>query len=230
MISLSNTDLQDLVMHLHLPQALQAKVRFPDGFKPRTSYSVRLSLLTGSDVCREFNEHQAPMGSGRTVGLDGSVVFDGLYPGQYKLYLFTEEPLYLESARLGERDVLASGLSVGAQVGGEFEITLAKANSEIGGTVVSASNVPLAGADVKLVAYGEDAPYVFRSMNAREEGSFLFSGVPPGKYEVVAFSQTIPDVEFGPTEFARGKERAVHVEVGTGPQNVRLIGESSEQR
>jgi hypothetical protein len=205
---ITDADVDGLVLPMRLPFTLQAKVHFPDGFKPKTAYSTLLNLEPdGTDRMIE---------AGQTITKEGRVTFARLHPGHYKLYLFTDDPVYLESAHFGQQDVLANGLSVDGPSTATLEVTLGRADAEIRGNVLRADKSAAAGADVKLIAQGEDAPYVIKSVEADQRGQFVLIGVPPGKYDLVALEDPIRDWEFGPSEFAQVQRWAVEVQAKGG--------------
>jgi hypothetical protein len=157
-------------------------------------------------------------GSGWPVTKVGQLLYPALRPGHYKLYLFGDDPLYLKSARLGQQDVLANGLTLERAPTDALVVTLERATGEIRGTVMGKASLPLSAADVKLVAQGEDSRYVASSVSTDREGRFHFVGVPPGNYDLVALNDAVRDWEFGPSEWAQVKDLAKHVEVGASTQ------------
>jgi hypothetical protein len=136
-----------------------------------------------------------------------------LQPGRYRLYLFTDDPVYIQSAKLADQDALHDGLSLHGPSNDALDVTLAIANSELDGVVDGDDGIPVPGAEVKLIAQGEDAPYVFRSVVADAKGHFVVKGVPPGNYNLVALKETIRDREFGSFEFDQVKGRATPIQM-----------------
>ena len=202
--SLVDADLDGLKMRMRQPFTLLGRIHLPAGFHSKTSYSTLLSLTP--DGTSRLDK------SGRPVK-DGDDTWSDLMPGHYRLRLFTDDPLYLKSAFLGSEDVLAQGFTLGDPPHEVLELTLFKSIAEVRGTVFGLDGVPASGADVKLISKGEDAPFVWKSMNADEKGQFLFSGVAPGAYDVVALDEAIRDWEFGPDEFAQVSRSATHFEI-----------------
>ncbi len=56
------------------------------------------------------------------------------------------------------------------------------------------------------------------SVNTDINGRFRISGVPPGKYYLVALDQTVLDTEFGPVEWFQVRRWARPIEVGESTQ------------
>jgi hypothetical protein len=150
---------------------------------------------------------------GQPLAKDGEVVFNRLQPGHYRLYLFTEDPVYIKSATFGDQNALNGGLSLRSPSDEVLDITLATSKADLGGIVFGDGGVPVAGADVKLLAQGEDAPFVIKSVVADGEGRFVLKAVPPGNYSLVALSEAVRDREFGTFEFDQVKRWAMAVQV-----------------
>lgn len=206
-----DADVDGLLFHLQRPFKLRVNVHLPHDFRPTTSYSVLL-LLQPAEEAMDVIE------SGWPITKDGELQVPGLRPGQYNLYLFGDDNLYLKEARFRQQDVLANGLALETAPTDALEVTLERTTGEIRGTVLEEKALPLAAADVKLIAQGEDSPYVARSASTDREGSFHFFSVPPGIYDLVALNDTILDSEFGSSEWAQVKDFAKRVEVGDSTQ------------
>jgi hypothetical protein len=203
--SITDADINDLVLPMRLRFSLRAKVRLPEGFHPSTPYSVLFKLEP--DGTGEF------IADGQPIAKDGEVAFGRLQPGHYKLYLFTDDSVYVQSAKLADQDVLHDGLSLHGPSNDALDIILAIANSELDGVVDGDDGIPVSGADVKLIAEGEDAPYVFRSVVADAKGNFVVKGIPPGNYNLVALKEAIRDREFGAFELDQVKRWATPIQV-----------------
>jgi hypothetical protein len=203
--TITDADVSDLILPMSLRFSLRAKVRLPEGFHPKTPYSVLFKLEP--DGTAKLTE------DGQPLAKNGEVTFSRLQPGHYKLYLFTDDPVYIASAKLGDQDALNGGLSLQGSSDEILNITLAIAKSDLSGNVTGDNGTPAAGADVKLLAQGEDTLYVLRSVLADGEGHFVVKGVPPGQYSLVALNEAVRDREFGAFEFDHVKQWAIPIEV-----------------
>jgi hypothetical protein len=203
-----DADPKDTVLTLQAPVALRISVHLPDDFRPSTAYSSRLRLQPDWEGMDGMDD------SGWPIATTGELPYPALRPGHYKLFLFSEDPLYLKSARFGEQDVLTQGLTLEGTPTEALVVTMERATGDVRGNVVNASAAPVSEADVKLISQGEDSRYVFRSTSTDLNGNFDFAGVQPGSYDVVALSEAVRDWEFGPDEWATVKTFAKHVEVG----------------
>jgi hypothetical protein len=204
--TIKDSDVNNLVLPMHPIFSLRANVHLPEDFHPKESYSTVLNLeRDGTDRMIE---------GGQPITKDGGVSFSHLHQGHYRLYLFTDDAIYIKSSNFGDQDVLANGVSLDGPSPSIFEITLARAKAELKGTVSGDNGALLARADVKLIAQGDDAPYVLKSVNADDDGRFDLTGVPPGKYKLVALGEAVRDWEFGSFEFDQVKQWSKEIKVG----------------
>jgi hypothetical protein len=203
--AITEADVKNLNLTMALRFSLRAKVHVPDGFHSRTPYSVLFNLEP--DGKAEMTE------AGQPLAKDGSIVFNRLQPGHYKLYLFSDDPVYIQSATLADQDALHEGMSLYGPSNEVLNISLAAAKGELDGVVDGDNGTPVAGADVKLIAQGDDAPYVLRSVVSDAQGHFALKGVPPGNYKLVALREAVRDGEFGAFEFDQVKGQATPIQV-----------------
>ena len=206
--TVTDKDLEGMVLTLQEPVALQISIQLPLGFRTSTAYSLRLRLQRAGEPMDDIAKSGWPITTG------GQLPHPALQPGHYKVFLFTEDALYVKSARFGQEDVLAQGMTLGGTPKEALVVTLERAPGEVRGKVVSTLAAPVSVADVKLISQGEDSRYVVKSTSTDQNGDFEFAGVPPGSYDVVALSEAVRDWEFGPDEWAAVKAFTKHVEVG----------------
>ena len=201
-----DSDIDGLLMQMERPVQLRAFVRFPTGFSPTTTYSVRVRLERDGDHLHDV--------SGWPITHAGEVILPRHFaPGHYRLYLFSEDPVYLKAAAIGAQDVLANGLLLDSATTGLLDLRIAKANSSIAGRVVGVSEIPGRVADAKLIAQGSSSPYVAKSVNADGAGRFLIEGVAPGSYSLVALDHIVRDTEFGANEWNQVKRWAMPIDL-----------------
>jgi 5-hydroxyisourate hydrolase-like protein (transthyretin family) len=180
-------DQQDFDLPMNLPLELSAHVQNPPEFR---SSRKKLWLFD-----MEPDGNVQLQDAGQEPDSNGSLVFGGLYPGHLKLYLRTDDYVYLRSAQLGAQDVLAHGIELSGPEKETLKLVLARATGEVSGHVNGADGKAVSSADVKLLVQGDDIPYVFRSTPASADGSFHFAGIPPGKYQLAALTDAVRDWE-----------------------------------
>ena len=170
----TDKDLEGMVLTLQEPVALQISIQLPLGFRTSTAYSLRLRLQRDGEPMDDIAEFGWPITTG------GQLPHPALQPGHYKLFLFTEDALYVKSARFGQQDMLAQGMTLGGTPKEALVVTLERAPGEVRGKVVSTLAAPVSVADVKLISQGEDSRYVVKSTSTDRNGDFDFASVPPG--------------------------------------------------
>ncbi len=121
---------------------------------------------------------QADDGSGPTTDADGAFQMDGIAPGKYSIS--AKHPDYADGSE--SVDVKVTGAAV--------KISLSP-GSHISGLVADASNQPLAGAQVALVAASDGGPMGRGGIGTSgtttdQSGSFRFDHLAAGRYTVTA--------------------------------------------
>lgn len=150
-----------------------------------TKLSIRLTATEGLA--------QGPQPASR-VAPDGTFRLSAVTPG---LWTFTLDPLpdglFIQSATLGDADVLHGDLNVLAGVPGFLRIVLGADGGQIAGTV-SQNGQPARATVVLAPATPElrRAPLLFRVASTGENGTFTLKGVRPGAYKIFAFEEVEP--------------------------------------
>jgi hypothetical protein len=157
----------------------------------------------------------------------GSAVLQNIAPGDYRVYvnpLFSPlqgnnpiavpamwQNFYVKSMRLGDQDVLNSGLRFNRQPEASLEIVLGGNPGAIQGRVLDDRQQPVPSAFVTLLA-ADPALRLYRTdmykvVSTDVSGTFRAQGLPPGEYKVFAWG----GVERGAwmdTNFVQQYERA----------------------
>ncbi|HET9130271.1 MAG TPA: carboxypeptidase-like regulatory domain-containing protein, partial [Terriglobia bacterium] len=113
-----------------------------------------------------------------------------LVPGVHEFNLEGMTPdMYLLSARVGDRDVLANEWNITGDT--TLEVVLATPGAVVDGVVRTADGTALADAVVVLVP---DAPYdkglvLYRSVISDSDGKYEIHGVSPGSYKIYAWPE-----------------------------------------
>jgi 5-hydroxyisourate hydrolase-like protein (transthyretin family) len=203
--TVTDANVSGLEMQMQASFNLSAEVQLPDAFHTKAPYSLQLRLAP---------EEVGPIEEfGIPVSRDGSVTFTDLLPGHYTLYLFTEDPVYLKSARFKEQDVIANGLSLDGSPTAKLQITIERATGKIDGKVYGAGHLPLPGADVKLITRQANVPRVVKSVMSNANGEFHLTGIAPGRYELFALDEVIRDSEVGWVDFEKLTNKPMLIEV-----------------
>ena len=145
------------------------------------------------------NDNDMDFGTyGALVKPDGSFEIKGVHEGKYTLQVYggSEGDWYIKSARLGSDDVLEHGLQVEKGTAGTLEIIISKASAQLEGSVVQ-DDKPAIAARVRIVP-DPSTPYNRirrRDTTTDQNGMFVFSGLPPGNYRVIARAPAVPGAE-----------------------------------
>lgn len=159
------------------------------------------------------------------VGADGRFRLTGVTPG---LWDFTIGPLpegvRIKTAMFGEHDILRGELIVPEGPRGSLQIVLSGNGAQVSGTV-GEDDHPHA-ATVVLVPDSEDlrrSPRLYRSTQAREQGRFVFKGVPPGSYRLFAFDEVEPNAWLDPDFLKPVESLGEPISLAEGEQATRQL-------
>jgi protocatechuate 3,4-dioxygenase beta subunit len=138
-----------------------------------------------------------PPATGGKVEADGSFLLRNVNPGAYRVFVYgASEELYLKSARLGDADALASGVTVLPGQGSlRLEVVASAASARVEGTVTDEQGQPVTGLQVCLIpeAGRRSQTQLFKIAPTDQNGRFQLRGVAPGEYKLFAWE----DLEMG---------------------------------
>lgn len=171
------------------------------------------------------------------VRADGSFVVSHVPADTYTLEIRNvPDGVYLKSAKLGEQDVLKSGLIVPeAAFSGKIEVVGSENGGKIEGSVLTAEQKPATGASVVVVPYAEGnlRSDLLRRANLDQNGNFSLAGIAPGKYRAFALESVDDPGVFLDPGFRRrlgDLGQSLHVdEKGMVRLELKLIPESKMQ-
>lgn len=169
-LDVGNSDLsQEVVMKRGASMTAQLLLENEAGERAALPSSIRC-MLRGYGL--------SPCNGSQVVPGPQEVRFDGLPANTY-----------VQSAKAGDHDILAEGLSVSGDT--KLEIVLATPGAIVQGTVRDAGGIALAGASVALVP---DVPYratalLYRTVISDPNGKFEIHGIAPGSYKLFAWPE-----------------------------------------
>ncbi|HEU4413491.1 MAG TPA: carboxypeptidase-like regulatory domain-containing protein [Candidatus Angelobacter sp.] len=151
---------------------------------------------------------------------------------RYRVHFpYLPEDYYLQSVRLGGHDVPADNLVVSGKRG-DLELTLSPSGAHIEGTLVGPDDQPTRGSILLVPDVPEPGPAeLFRRARSDGKGVFVFRGVAPGTYRLVALvniNSEIEDTDFLKTVSSRGESLMVE-ESGVYKVRVKLDSEESQK-
>lgn len=163
---------------------------------------------------------------------DGSFVLTNISDGSYEVSAWgLPEDAYLKSARLGNEDVLISGVEInGGQTAGALEIEVSANGGRLDG-IVAKDDKPLAGATVVLVpkepAMRKDTRWL-KQTTTDQNGGFTLRGIRSGEYKIFAWEKIEPGAYQDPGFLKRFEDKAVAVEIKEGSQQTIRLAVLSE--
>jgi protocatechuate 3,4-dioxygenase beta subunit len=198
-LELSDQDVEGVVVPLTTGVDLPGEIRTEEGdtLDP-TSISI---LLTGSSTMSLMGSSGTFVFGTRSeskVGEDGKFVLRDVFPDASSRPVVNGLPqgFYVKSIRLGDQEVLESGIDFSSGASGTMVITLSGKAATVEGSVVDAKSQPSAGATVVLVPKTEKRRGVsqfYKNASTDQQGRFVSRGVQPADYTVYAWE----DVESG---------------------------------
>ena len=123
---------------------------------------------------------------------------------------------YVKSIRLGDVDVLNSGLRLQGAPAGQLEIVIGTAPGAVEGSVFNDSQTAGPGVTVVLLPDVRRRTDLYKTTTTDPSGRFRIDRVPPGDYRAFAW-QEISDGAWQDPDFMQGQEaRGTPVRVGEG--------------
>jgi len=181
-LDVRESDIENIVLELNPPGELKGR--------------LRIEGRSGADLAETqiwLEEEQASMGAapGR-LHPDGTFTITEVQPARYQLSFFRlPDGYFCKSARIGDQDVLESGLDLTQGIGGSLEITLSGNGGQVEGVVLNASDQPESGATVVLVP---DEPRrgqsrLYKDVTTDQYGRFTIKGIAAGGYKLFAWEE-----------------------------------------
>jgi len=113
--------------------------------------------------------------------------------------------LYIKSARAGDADVLADGLTVtGGNIG--VDVVLAADGGVVQGVVRDKDQQPVAGATILLAPDKRSRADLFRSTASDQNGRYELAAIAPGDYKLFAWGEVEPH-EWNDPQFLKDYEK-----------------------
>jgi hypothetical protein len=182
-VDVGNGDVAGLPVRLAPPVTVKGSITV-EGTAASVSYtSLRLSFVS------------AQPGFGGGQGGQAQVNADGTFQAQLDADSYTLDlsgvpaGYYFKSVKLSGRDMPDAVLDLNIG-GGQIEVVLASNAGSVTGQVQNARNEPAASVAVTLVpASGSLRRDLNKKVTSDANGSFTFSGLPPGDYKVYAWEE-----------------------------------------
>jgi protocatechuate 3,4-dioxygenase beta subunit len=181
-IEVGETNLDSLILAVGRGATIRGRMRTATGAPLPTSRIM---------VHLESMEEEGPTGGFTEVNKDGSFELSGVADGSYSVMSGNlAEGWFLESAHMGNEDVLENGVQVeNGAAKGALDLVVSNDGAQIEGMVTdSEKDQPIAGAVVRA-QFDPATDYAWmseRTATTDQNGHYLLKDVPPHKYNVTA--------------------------------------------
>jgi FecR protein/Carboxypeptidase regulatory-like domain len=155
-----------------------------------------------------------PVPAGSPPPRNGQVTSTGDFkmlvaPGDFRMTVANIPPsTYVKSIRMGNEDILRSGLHITKSVDTMVQIVIGTDGGTLKGSVIDASARPFTNATVALVPEGvalRGQPELYRNTTSDSSGNFELKAIPPGSYKLFAWEWAPQDSWQNP-DFIRNYE------------------------
>ena len=212
-IEVTNANVESLRLQAEPPGLLRGKFRLDTTDQKFDWHQLAVNLLPveehGGEIALEGMEGPPP---NCRVNGDGTFEIKNVPGGTYQLVVGANSnnlrDYFTKSVNLGGRDVADSNFQVASET--FLDVVISANGATITGTVVDANGQPVASAKVVDVPSVEHRSRqdLYQSDATDASGHFSLSGLSPGKYTVLAFEESPPNVrqpEFLRTYESRGE-------------------------
>lgn len=194
---------------------------------------------SGIALYLEPYHHLGSMGETTSADVEpsGEFVFKSVSQDEWWLnILHLPSGYYVKDARAGSREAYAVPFRPGD---GDLSIILSPGGATVTGTVADGDNNPINGASITLslaTLNADVAPNQLFTTTSDDKGQFSFTGVPPGKYRLLAFEH-LTLIQRGNPDFIRaaqprsgGGGRGTGFEIGDDRSDFAPVTESCPVR
>jgi hypothetical protein len=197
-LEVGSSDVENVLLQVMAPADIAGQVEFEDEearMPPQPPSAQSAAQTTGRPPVRQprriviRNSEVMYGASAVDLGEDGSFTLTRVQPGKYYVTV-SGARVYVKSMRLGPTAMEGSLLDLTNGAGGAaLTLRAASAKGTIGG-MVRDDKGPVAGSRVVLAeaeAVNRNSPQI---TTTKEDGSYFFNGVAPGKYKILAVDES----------------------------------------
>ena len=200
LIEVGDKDLENVTIAVAPGFIVSGRVLIEDGPRNVSISNVQISLSADPPITGAA-ELKAQ------TSADGSFTFQNVAAGNYRMNVAAPPAFgnsYVKSIRLGEIDVLNSGLSVSSRPESRIEIVLGSNAGALEGRALSREQQPAVNVTVVLVPDSgrRQRAELYKSAQTDTFGKFRFERIPPGDYRVFAWEDVVSGAWQNP-EFLR---------------------------
>ncbi len=177
-IEVADSNIDHIVLNMIPPMAFSGHVTFEDERARPQPGPLRLAFEAGGMLSK-------------TIDMDAGDSFrvTGLAPARYRV-VPQGGPIFVKSMQLGPTQIDGAVLDLrNGAAGSSLELVLSSAMAAIDGTVRD-DNGPAAHAVVVVMPEVPGTGWASRFVEAKPDGTYHFSGIPPGKYKIAALDRS----------------------------------------
>jgi protocatechuate 3,4-dioxygenase beta subunit len=182
-VDVHESDINGIVLELNPGAELNGRLRL-EGRSTSGLAGARLSLQSTNQNYRLW--------AGAQARADGSFTIPNIQPARYQLNVYIpDQDHYIKAARIGDQDVLKSGLDLTHGIDASLEIVVSADGGRIEGVVLNANEQPEAGAAVVLVPDKprRDQFRLYQQSTTDQYGRFTINNIAPGGYKLFAWEE-----------------------------------------
>ena len=195
-VAVGNTDVDGIELTLEPMARIEVAVNGPAGAKQELP-SVMVGLRSSNHA--EVLWAEFPHAGWRNLA-----------PDIYTLITRSNESVCVQSAKLGDKELLHGSVTVTAGMTGRIEVTASNSCGSVKGNVVE-NDRAIPNAKVLLLLSGSEAdPGDLVTTFTDEQGEYVFQGLPFGRYELWAWTVSQDGSFVGPSKLAGGTRAVVN--------------------
>ncbi|MDQ2949915.1 MAG: carboxypeptidase-like regulatory domain-containing protein, partial [Acidobacteriota bacterium] len=205
-ITVGTTDLDDIELVLEPTAEMEVAVHGAENDKLAVgAVSIGLRSITAGSSGTRWAE----------AGENGSLRFSSLPPDVYWLLTRSNETVCVQSAKLGEQEVLHGRVIASSAMKTRLDVLVSKHCGTIKGRVISNGN-PVPDAKILLLLSGSaKSPGDLVTNFTDDRGEFSFHAMPFGRYQLWAWSVDVSGSFVGPANLADEEKQATSVDIGS---------------
>lgn len=216
-IAVGDRDIENVQLRLQPTSVASGRVMLDDGRTAVAGVEIQINQPTGAATLRN------PPPYARTDP-EGRFEMSRIHEGTGRLWVGKIPPdLAVKSVQVNGRDAFDVPFDVGpAEDLKDIRVTLTKQKASLTGTLVDARNVPTP--DYLVLVFSTDERYWFfgsrriATTRPSTDGWFLFDGLPPGSYRIVALTDAEEGQWFDPAFLRASSGASALVTIREGEQ------------
>jgi hypothetical protein len=184
-IEVRDQDVENVRMTIHPSVDVPGVVKVNGKVTPLAG-DLRVGLSAIGTAGRIAN-YRGILSRAQTPDAQGKVSIPGAAEGNYDVFVQGgPDNLYIADVRQGDASILVSGIAVRDESPALFEVLLASDGGTVEGVVSNAEKKPAGNATVVLIPGDRQLLRLYRMATAGADGKYIFRGVRPGEYKVIA--------------------------------------------